>query len=160
MGERQKVEERIRRKQAEIQGLEDKVKAAKVYLTALRDVLKIMDDGDEDDASSAETKLKAGSSVALARDIILNAGEPMHADDLLREMDRAVTPGNRSSIVGSLSAYVRKEEIFTRPAPNTFGLIELGHTEEVVPEDEEPPAGFGRTEVEANPWADDDDIPF
>jgi hypothetical protein len=29
-----------------------------------------------------------------------------------------------------LAAYVRRGEIFTRPSPNTFGLLELGHDNE------------------------------
>jgi hypothetical protein len=38
---------------------------------------------------------------------------------------------NRSALSGSIAAYVRKGEIFTRPAPNTFGLLELGNSVEL-----------------------------
>lgn len=158
MSERQKVEERIRRKQSEVLSLEEKLKAAKVYLSALRDIVKMFDADDEEIAP--EGKLKAGSSVALTRGIILKRGFPMHADELLQDMGRSVTAANRSSLVGSLSAYVRKEEIFTRVAPNTFGLIELGHTEEsATSDDDEPPPGFGQTPVVFSDDLDPD-IPF
>lgn len=158
MSERHKLEDRIRRKQSEISALEEKLKAAKVYLSALRDIAKMLDADDEEVAP--EGKLKAGSSVALAREIILKRGQATHVDDLLEDMGRAVTAANRSSLVGSISAYVRKEEIFSRVAPNTFGLLELGHTEEGEGvEDDEPPAGFGQAPVG---FSDDleDDIPF
>jgi hypothetical protein len=171
MGERQKIEERIRRNEAEVLAFEDKLKTAQVNLSALRDVLKILDSDDERSVSP-ENKLKAGSSVAMAREIILKQGEAVHVDDLLSEMGRPVNASNRSSLVGSLAAYVRKDDIFTRVAPNTFGLVELGHTAEhndsVI--EEEPPSGFGRAPVATDSWdstarsaswADsDDDIPF
>lgn len=160
MTERHKIEERIQRKQAEIVALEDKLKAAKVYIGALRDVLKLMDPDKDRPQVAADAKLKAGSSVDQARAIILLRGEPVHVDDLLRGMGKEVNQANRSSLVGSLAAYVRREEIFSRPAPNTFGLIELNHTEVESEEQEtEPPVGFGNAPVAAG-WDDDDDIPF
>jgi hypothetical protein len=47
----------------------------------------------------------------------------------------------RAAVAGSLSAYVRNGEIFTRPAPNTFGLIEFGGKVETSLNG--PPRGFG-----------------
>ena len=159
MSERNKIEDRIHRKQAEILGLEEKLKAAKIYIGALRDILKMIE---PDGAGSPDAKLKSGSSVDQARAIILEREEPVHVDELLRAMGKDVTPPNRSSLVGSLAAYVRREEIFSRTAPNTFGLLELDHTE-IDPSvlDGEPPVGFGRTPV-ATGWGSDseDDIPF
>ena len=163
MSEQNKIEERIRRKQAEILTLEDKLKAAKVYIGALRDILKMIEPDGDKGSGSPDAKLKSGSSVDQARAIILERGEPVHVDDLLRSMGKEATPGNRSSLVGSLAAYVRREEIFSRTAPNTFGLIELDHAEvDPLILDGEPPVGFGRTPV-ATSWGgenDDDDIPF
>lgn len=168
MSERNKIEDRIRRKQAEIITLEDKLKAAKVYIGALRDILKLYEpDGDK---ASPDAKLKSGSSVDQARAIIVERGEPVHVDDLLKSMGKEANQANRSSLVGSLAAYVRREEIFTRTAPNTFGLIELDHTE-ADPSilDGEPPEGFGRAPVATGGWGsgaaeevaeEEDDIPF
>jgi hypothetical protein len=89
----------------------------------------------------------------------------VHLDDLLLELGKKVTRSSQASLAGSLAAYVRREEIFTRPAPNTFGLIELGHDSEgdgEVEDDFEPPAGFGRQPVVKSGFADDldDDVPF
>ena len=97
--------------------------------------------------------------MAQAREIILERGEPVHLDELLNAMGRDVTRESRASLVGSIAAYVRKDDIFTRPAPNTFGLIELGHTtSDEGEEDDEPPAGFGRAPVAVDPF--DEDVPF
>lgn len=151
MSERAIIEDRIKKKEAEIQALERKLEVARVYVQALNDVLREIDkatgDGDEH-----ETALRRGSSVARAREAILAAGAPVHIDDLLARLGKEVTRETKASLTGSLAAYVRREEIFTRPAPNTFGLIELGHSEGEV-EPDEVPAGFGQETV-------DDEIPF
>ena len=163
VSERSIIEERLKKKQAEIDGLEDKLRAAKVYMAALRDVLRDVDKRqrlDEDDG--ADAKLRAGSATAQARDIILGRGAPVHIDDILEAMGKEVTRDAKASLAGSLAAYVRREEIFTRPAPNTYGLVELGHTEGPE-EEEEPPVGFGDSEVSfapEDPIDLDDDIPF
>ncbi|MCW2395300.1 MULTISPECIES: hypothetical protein [unclassified Sphingobium] len=160
MNERQVIETQISKKQAEIDGLEDKIKAAKVYVAALRDVLKLMDKASKPvaDVEDTETKLRAGSAVAQAREIILERGEPVYLDELLEAMGKEVTRDSKASLAGSLAAYVRREEIFSRPAPSTFGLIELGHFE-VIEEEESPPPDFGggRSQVDD---INDDEIPF
>ena len=158
MNERDVIEMQILKKQAEVDGLEDKMRAAKIYLAALRDILKLTDKAPKDDGGDdGETKLRAGSSVAQARDIILKLGSPIHIDELLEAMGKEVSRDTKASLAGSLAAYVRRQDIFTRPAPNTYGLIELGHFE-TEQSDEEPPAGFGQ---QGTPYADDeDDIPF
>lgn len=152
MSERTIIEERVRRKEAEVQSLEKKLEVARVYLQALADVLRAIERAT--DSEPQETALRKGSAVANARQIILSAGTPVHIDDLLTRLGREVTRETKASLTGSLAAYVRREEIFTRPAPSTFGLIELGHLKN---EEEEPnalPEGFGSS-------ADlDDEIPF
>jgi hypothetical protein len=122
-------------------------------------VLKILSrDGGDDEP---ETKLRHGSAVAQARDVILDHGSPMQIDEILSAMGKEATRETRASLVGSIAAYVRRDEIFTRPAPNTFGLIELGHdTYGAEDEPVEPPAGFGRQPIGRDPFEVDDDSPF
>ena len=171
MSERQKIEDRLRRKEGEILNLEEKIKAARVYVQALRDVLKIMgtpDVGGRSD-TAAETVLRSGSAVAKAREEILRRGILVHISDLLEALGKEVTRENRASLTSSLSAYVRRGEIFTRPEPNTFGLVELGQTEKAEKE-AMPPKGFGEYEAlpvdpagseNAQPLAvEDEDSPF
>lgn len=156
MDDRQKIEETLVKKEIEIQSLEGKLRAAKVYVKALRDILKMLD---QDGNPEPETTLRAGSTVARARDVIMSRGRPVHIDDLLQALGRDNTREAKASLGSSLAAYVRREEIFTRPAPNTFGLIELGHLTRSKSV-QEPPAGFGRPPSQEDTDEEIPDIPF
>lgn len=138
MSEAEIIVDRIRRKEAEIQGLEEKIRAARIYVQALRDVMGAIQKG----GGGRDTVVRQGSSVAQAREAILKAGRPVHISDLLSAAGKGVTKEARASLVSSLAAYVRRGEIFTRPAPNTFGLVELGHSSDETPQSE-PPPNFG-----------------
>ena len=158
MSSRRKIEDRIRRKDAEIQELEAKIREAKSYVQALQDVMKLIP---HDESVQAETVLRAGSAVAEAREIILTNGQPLHISGILTAMGRELNRKNRSALGGSISAYVRRGEIFTRPAPNTFGLVEFAAEVDdhpLAPEaTSEPPADFG-TDDDGPGF--DEDIPF
>jgi len=158
MSERAKIQDRLRKKEQEVQALDEKIKAARVYVQALRDVLKLLDmDEDEEEPVSPEATLRHGSLVARTREVIMFRGEPVHISDLLQALGKAPTRLNRASLTSSLAAYVRRDEIFTRPAPNTFGLIELGHTS-LEREPDEPPNDFGI--IRPKPEDEPDEIPF
>ncbi len=140
MNERQKIFDRLRKKELEIETLEDRLKSARVYVQALQDVLKLLDaEGD-----AAPATLKAGSAVAQAREAIRRAKKPLHINVILEALGRDESRESRASLTSSLAAYVRRNEIFTRPAPNTFGLSELGHEKVEGVDADGPPAGFGR----------------
>src|SRR5690606_24863685 len=127
-----------------------------VYIQALRDILKLLDK-DDSDSADAESILRPGSAVAEARQVILNRSAPVHVNEILEALGREATREAKASLTSSLAAYVRRGEIFTRPAPNTFGLAELGH--ETTDEDAaEPPADFGRPSPATKSL--DDEIPF
>ena len=61
-----------------------------------------------------------------AYDALKKAGKPLHVNVLLPAIGRGITRADKSAISGTLAAYVRKGDVFTRPAPNTFGLAEFG----------------------------------
>jgi hypothetical protein len=153
MSEQDIIKERLRKKELEIQSLEEKLRSARIYVQALQDVLRAIGQGSSESAHVAS--LKAGSAVASAREIIMKAGKPVHVNDLLEGLGKGGSREGRASLTSSLAAYVRRGEIFTRPAPNTFGLVELGH-EPVDLGDVGPPADFGREPVDV----DDREIPF
>jgi hypothetical protein len=145
MNERRKIEERLRRKEEEIRELEARIRDEKIYVQALQDVLKILTRSADRPSQNSSGVLRAGSGVAKTRELILQQGHPVHLLDLLRALGREPTREARASLAGSLAAYVRRGQIFSRPSPNTFGLIELGHGNEVS---EEPPPEFGEDRVE------------
>lgn len=155
MDERSIIAERLRKKLNEIRSLEDKLRSAKIYVQALQDVMKALGGESPPTDGRDENVLRAGSAVSLARDAILAAKRPVHIGDLLVAIGREDTRGARASLGGALAAYVRRGEIFTRPAPNTFGLSELGHEEQSV-QAVKPPPGFGKVEEPDL----DDEIPF
>jgi hypothetical protein len=151
MGLREEIEKKIDRKEQEIWDLERdhliQMAAARSYLQALQDMLKTIP-RDAADMTAPRTLLRAGSSMAKARDAILGAGKALHITELLRAIGRPDDHPNRVSVSGSLATYVRKGQIFTRPAPNTFGLIELGHQADRSSAIE-PPDGFGSVRATA-----------
>jgi hypothetical protein len=150
MDERSVVADRLRKKMQEVQSLEEKLRTAKIYVQALQDVMRVMGAPITGTDTKPERSLRAGSAVSQARDVILKAAKPVHIADLLAGIGKEDTRDGRASLTSSLAAYVRRGEIFTRPAPNTYGLIELGH-EEIAEPESEPPEDFGDL---------DDEIPF
>lgn len=154
MTERKKIEDRLKKKEQEAAALEDRLKAGRVYIQALRDILKMLGE-DDDNGEDNDSVLRTGSAVDQARRAILERKFPVHIDEILEALGRDVTREAKASLTSSLAAYVRRGEIFTRPAPNTFGLYELGHDalEAVV---QEPPINFGEKVITSI----DDDIPF
>jgi len=134
MMSRRKIEERISRKQQEIQELELQMREARAYIQALQDVAKMLPrDSDVEretpDVSQPGETMRAGSYVADAKDAIKAAGKALHVVDILKASGRENNRKNRTGMSGSLAAYVRRREVFTRPKPNTFGLIELSNSE-------------------------------
>jgi len=143
MGLRNDFQKRIEKKQQEIRDLELKLKEANSYLQALLDSLKLLPR--DSDAANSEQVLRPGTTLAKARDAIKKAGKPLHVSEILKILEKPIDKKNRVSLGGSLSGYVRRGEIFTRPSPNTFGLRELEEleSEPSPPEDELPPS-FGK----------------
>lgn len=146
MGLREDLARRIEKKRAEIVELQIQVRLAEQYLQAMEDMLRLVprDQSGSGGGVSPSPKLRPGSSLAKARDAILKAGRPLYVTELLGAIGKGTTRNDRAGLSGTLAAYVRRGEIFTRPAPNTFGLVEMPADERGTNADG-PPPGFGRT---------------
>jgi hypothetical protein len=169
MGLREDIQKRIEKKQQELADREmafaiERASTA-AYIQAMQDMLKSLP-RDPGDARSANLVLRPGSAMAQAREAIQKVGKPLHISDILRAIGRPVDKETRTSIGGSISNYVRRGEVFTRTAPNTFGLVGM---ESGTPS--EPPDGFGKVrsvnfpgegdEAEtSSPLEEDEDVPF
>ena len=142
MSLRRKFERKVREKEQEIQSLEYRLMEARAYLQAMQDAMKMvpLSDSGEDRETGSEPSNKPGSSRYAVVHAFRNSKRPMHIMELLTSMGREPTSENRASVGASIAAYVRKGVVFTRPAPNTFGLAEWGN---VVGQDEAPPDDFG-----------------
>jgi len=138
MSLRGQLERKIQAKNQEIAKLESEVLEARSYVQGLQDALKLLPR--DDDAGNLGKILRPGSDMAKARDRLLKEGKPMHIDEILKALGKG--KDHKASISGSLGNYVRKGEIFTRPAPNTFGLKEF-ESELEVSTNGEPPEDFG-----------------
>jgi hypothetical protein len=124
MGLRENFQRLIEKKQDEIRELEVKIREAQAYLQALQDSARLLPKDDiKQNAAALDAPLRPGSELARVQEIIAAEGNPMHVNDILTKMGKPVDQSNRVSLVGTLGSYTRKGRVFTRPAPNTFGLI-------------------------------------
>jgi hypothetical protein len=143
MGIREEIQKRIERKRIEISEFEARIKEARIYIQALEDTVRILPK-DAPSGTELNLELRPGSRVAKAQDFLRNARRPQQILAILEGIGEEPNNANRAALSGSIGAYVRKGEIFTRPAPNTFGLIEFG----AAPSKKGPPPGFGREDGE------------
>jgi hypothetical protein len=143
MALRDDIQKRIDKKRVEIEALRSQIRDATVYVQALEDTLKILPRDAASEAAGVTTGLvlRTGSKVYRARQAIHAAGRPLHLVDLMAALRLPNKPKEKAALAGSLSSYARKGEIFTRPAPNTFGLIEQKGKSAPAPNG--PPPNFG-----------------
>jgi len=137
---REKLEKRIKKKEQEIQELRAKIGEAQAYIQALQDTIQFLP-RDTSSGVSVERALRPGSAVAKTLTFLRKSGKPMHITDILKGIGKTTSKKDRISLSGSLGWYVRRNELFARPAPNTFGLIETETANE-------PPEGFGDSDNE------------
>jgi hypothetical protein len=137
MDVRRKITKEIEKQELKIAQMRTDLAAEEAYLRAQQDMLKLLPRDSRDAAAS----LRANTDLAKARDIIREAGAPLHVGEILKKLGREITKDSRASLAGSIGWYVRRDEIFTRPAPNTFGLREFNGAPD--DSDSEPPEDFG-----------------
>jgi hypothetical protein len=158
MDVREGIERKLEAKRKELADLELKVREQYSYIRALEDTLRMMDG--EDDGSGEARTIRTGSDVGRSQEALRVAGKALHISDLLKAMGKTDDKRNRVSLAGTLAGYVRRNHVFTRPGPNTFGLIEFSGKDDARPPisesvDGEPPEDFGVVRP-----ISDDDVPF
>lgn len=146
MSTRTRIEQKIKKKKTEISEYESKVREAEASIQAFQEVLKFLP---RDSASTSdEPAIREGSLAGKAIKVLRKAGAPLHINKLL---DGCGIPKNkRQSLSGTLSHYVRKKEVFTRPSPGTFGLMEFD-----IKNNGGPPDDFGVEDDQA--WEEGDE---
>ncbi len=123
MGARESLQKLVDRKVVEIGRLEQQIRDAKVYMQAIQDSMRLLPK--EVNGSTVERELRPGSALARVQEFLRVVSAPQHIDQILSALDKPNTKQNRVSLIGSLSGYVRDGRIFTKTAPNTFGLLEF-----------------------------------
>lgn len=124
MGARENLQRLIERKKVEIAELEASLRDARTYIDALADAMKALPKEATSNGNSEPT-LRTGTMVYQVRELLRTHQKPLHITEILGGLARPVDKNNRVSVSGSLAAYVRNGQIFTRPKPNTFGLVEF-----------------------------------
>jgi len=164
---RQLVSKEIARQEGRIAKLEHELETAKTYLKAQVDMLKLLpSDGNAAGTVDDDVALRPGGDPAKVRDILKAAGAPLHVMELLARLGKALTPENRATLTGTLGNYVRKNRVFVKTAPNTFGLLNAS-----LEEADEIPESFGTPEADkpspakaeqVQPSSDEleEDVPF
>lgn len=109
----------IAEKEAEIARLEAEHSAARAYVSLLRNRLKSAEKRLEDLPEESDDPIHA------VRRAILEAGQPVFIDDLLVILGHPITRDSREELRRLLVPWVRRGEVFTRPRPSMFGLVEL-----------------------------------
>ena len=104
MGLREKFEEKIRKKEQEIQEYENKIREAKAYLQALQDTIRLLPK--EEGSISVESKLRPGSAAYKTMIFLKKAGKPMHINEILKSIGKTTSKKDRISLGGSLSWYI------------------------------------------------------
>ena len=122
MALREEIQKKIHKKMQERFDLDMRIRDCDTYVASLEEVLRMLPREAE---PGKEVLLRHGSLIAQAREALRKEGKPMHVTALLEAIGRPAAKKNRLALSGSLAAYVRREEIFTRPEPNTFGLLEF-----------------------------------
>lgn len=145
MGARESLQRLLDRKTQEIQELELQIQLARAYQQAIQDSIKALPREATSQIGGEEgipSEIRPGTLLARARDAIQKHGAPMHISEILAAIGVENTKKSRVSLVGSLGAYVRKGQVFTRPMPNTFGIIGMNEAK-VETREKSLPDAFG-----------------
>ena len=138
MSSRKAVEKMVENAEAEIAGFRKKIELKEAYIQGLKDTMRHLPKSAE--KTNGKASLRPDSDIAKAREIILKEGKPMHIAEIIKRLGKELTKQNRASLSSYIGSFVRRGEYFTRPAPNTFGVVEFEGGRETA----EPPPEFGR----------------
>ena len=146
MGIRENLQKLVTKKLEEISALELQAKEAKAYIQGLQDSIKLLP---RDGSGAAEYTLREGSALAKTRDALKRAGTPLPIGDILKAIGKPQDKKHRISLAGTLSGYARDGKVFTKTAPNTFGLIEFRIVQRDEDDIPEIPEDFGSMETKS-----------
>jgi len=125
---RRKVEDKISRKSKEIQELieektiiDNKIMTLSAEQKGMEDILKMLPTDEKDEKCRT---IRPTSQAGKAQKFLKKQIEPVHISKILIGIKVANSNKNRGALASTLRAYANRGEVFTLPAPNTFGLVE------------------------------------
>ena len=146
MSVRTDLEKRIEKEKQKVAELRSQTERSEAFIEGLREALKMLPrDGEKEprraNKAKAITTFRPGSNVEKAYNLLRQTAKAMHISEILVGIGEEDTKVNRMSLSSSLSRYVRNNQVFSRPRPNSFALKESMDTR-VTPIPQLPP-GFG-----------------
>jgi len=120
MNLRREFEKLIEKKKVEIIEAQRAIASAEAYIQAMTDAIKKLP---KDDAVAPT--VRPGSDVEKIRDVILSAGRPLHLSEIIESLGRQADPDAKAKVAGLLGWYTTKGKVFSKTAPNTYGLTEV-----------------------------------
>ena len=131
MNTRGDIEKRIDKERQKITEYQVQIAHSEAFIQGLQEALKLLPKDGIIKRRKAKASLRPGSDMAKVRELLKQAGKPMHIKEIVIGIGRSDTKPNRMSIAGSLGRYTRNEEIFKRVGPNKFGLKAMDYEEDI-----------------------------
>jgi hypothetical protein len=137
---RLELEKKIEKTRQEIASLEAQIKEANAYIQGLQEALRMLPKetyeatagsnverllGTTNRQKPSEQTLRRGGDTYKAWQALQKEGKPLYINDLVKAIGKEPTKVNIKSLSGSLNSYIRDGRVFTRPLPNTYGLMEF-----------------------------------
>lgn len=119
-----KFEDKIRKERQTMDEERAALAEAMARLSGYKEAMKLLE---KDAEEGGEPELRSGSELYRIRDAIRLMGQPLSLAQMLECLGEQDNPAKRNSVRGSVGRYARDGKIFVQTAPNTFGLLELGH---------------------------------
>lgn len=120
----------IEAKEADIARLQGEIRDIKAYTEGMSQALRLSNKSTPKPALSAKPfVLRSGSDMSKIRTILLAADEALHLDEILKLLGKGGDAKAKASLAGSLNTYANAGKVFSKTAPNTFGLIEKSYGE-------------------------------
>jgi hypothetical protein len=112
----------IREKQQRILALKREIAALEAELKEARAILSERPRGD---ALKTRTRpIRPNSSVWWTHKVLVQAGKPLHIDEIVKRVgELAGLTVRKSTLVSNLSRYVKQGDTFMRPEDGTYGLL-------------------------------------
>jgi hypothetical protein len=121
---RRKFEDKIKKERQQLDEQKALLAEAMARLSGYKDAIKLME---KDAEEPSEPELRPGSELFKIREAVRMMGIPLTLAQMLEVLGEQDNPSKRNSVRGSIGRYARDNKIFVQTAPNTFGLLELGH---------------------------------
>ncbi len=131
MNLRREFEKLIEKKRVEIAEAQRAIDAGQAYIQAMVDAIKKLP---KEDLASI-SPVRAGSEVEKVREVILQAGKPLHLGEIIAALGKPDDAESKAKIAGLLGWYTSKGKVFTKTAPNTYGLVEAHPPNPDIPPD-------------------------